>query len=405
MRMLLRVLLGGLLFWLAYLNYQLYYRPQVEPVAGRPLNRDLLRQLRFLKARLHQGAAGDMQELYPEGFVYLNALYGLTWAELAAGVPPNAPLRREALAETRWAIRAIDSPVGKAQFEPNLPVPHGAYYRGWLTYLLGRYLAVQAPAERAATDVRLFEQSCSRIAQGLARIPSPYPESYSGAAWPADAVMCVAALSWHDRILPPRYQPTIGRWLAAVDTRLDSLGLIPHQTDARTGQALEAARGSSQSQLLNFLFEVDSAYAQRHFRVYRAHFLTTRFGLPGVQESAQGSTGVADIDSGPVLLGVGGAASIVGRRTFQRYGDTATAVGLRNSVEAFGIPLQSGGRKRYLFGRLPIADAFIVWSNSLEINQPMAGSGSWRGGFQEISALVAAGLLAAWFGLRRKRGR
>ncbi|UOG73986.1 hypothetical protein MTX78_17910 [Hymenobacter tibetensis] len=402
MRTLFRALLSLSLLYLLYLNYRLYYQPQMEAVAGRPLNQDLLSQLRFLKTRMHQGAGEDMQQLYPEGFVYLNALYGLSWVELAGGLPNSAALRHEALGETAWAMRAIFSPAGRRIFEQELPLPYGAYYQGWSTYLLGRYLAAQTPTERAADDVRLFKQNCAQIAQAVAVSPTPYLESYSGAAWPADGVMCLAALACHDRILPPRYQPTIRQWLTVVDTRLDSLGMIPHKTDARTGAVQQAALGASQSQLLNFLYEIDSTYARRHFRLYRHHFLTSRFGLPGMRESAQEADNAEHIDSGPVLLDVGGAASIVGRRVMQRYGDTVTAIGLRNSIEAFGMPYQVSDQKRYLFGVLPIADAFIAWSNSLEVNHTMSTSSSWRGHFQALSALLAAGLLVAVYLLRRK---
>lgn len=402
MRMLLRVPLAALLLLLAYLNYRLYYQPTFGPVGGQVVNQDLLQHLRFLKTRLHAGAAQEMQQLYPEGFVYLNALYGLTWAELALAVPDTVVLHQEALGEISWALRAIDSPAGRSTFEKELPLPYGAYYHGWFTYLQGRYLAVQPLAQRDTADVKHFEQNCEQIAQVLAQSPTPYPESYSGAAWPADGMMCLAALATHDRVLPPRYQSTIQKWLAAVDARLDSLGMIPHQTDAQTGQMLQAAKGASQSQLLNFLFEVDSAYAQRHFQLYRKNFLTTRFGLPGLRESAQEAPNAEHIDSGPVLLDVGGAASIVGRRVMQRYGDYTTAIGLRNSIEAFGIPIRNGGQKRYLLGKLAIADAFIAWSNSLEVTHAMSTSQPWRIRFQGLSLLVGGAVLAALYALRRK---
>ncbi|WP_324676189.1 hypothetical protein [Hymenobacter sp. GOD-10R] len=404
MRVFLRVMLVGALIGLLYLNCKLYYQPRITEVVGRPLNQELVQQLYFLKERLHQGAAADMQEVYPEGFVYANVLYGLTWIELASGVAPTTPLHQEALSESAWAIKAINSPQGRMPFDEDLPLPYGAYYQGWFTYLLGRHLAAQTPKQRAPLDVLLFEQHCAQIAKALAKSPTPYLESYAGAAWPADGVMCVAALAWHDRMFAPRYQRATHDWLANVRTHLDTLGMIPHQTDALTGKTIEAARGSSQSQLLNFLFEIDSTYARHHFKIYRSHFLTSRFGLPGLRESAQDHVAAEDIDSGPVLRRGMPKASIVGRRTMQLYGDTVTALGLRNSVEAFGIPLRSGGQKQYIFGVLPIADAFIAWSNSLEVNRALSlsSSNNWRFRFQVLSAVLAIGALIILLLLSRK---
>ncbi|GAA3954336.1 hypothetical protein [Hymenobacter algoricola] len=392
MRLLLRRLLvlltAGMLLVLGYLNYQLYYAPPTEPA-----NQEVVRQLRFLRATLHNGAGQRMQELYPEGFVYLNALYALTWLELLPRVPANSRLGLDARAEARWALREIQSPAAQSIFEPDLPLPLGAFYQGWSAYVLGRYLAALPPAERDSADVRQLRRQCTLIATALADGNSPYPASYSGAAWPADGVMALAALAWHDRLQVPRYQPLIRQWLRAVDAHLDYNGLIPHQVRVGSGAMLEAARGSSQSQLLNFLFEIDSTYARRHFQRYRPLFLTSRLGLPGIREAALGAPPSEDIDSGPVIWSVGGAASLVGRRTMQRFGDSTTALGLRNSIEAFGLPWHADGGKYYLLGKLPIADAFIAWGNSLNPHRPLTSSASWRTPFQLLSALLAIGLL------------
>jgi len=46
------------------------------------------------------------------------------------------------------------------------------------------------------------------------------------------------------------------------------------------------------------------------------------------------------------------------------HGEPEIARGLRNSIESFGVGLKSGKQKKYLFGALPMADAFIAWSNA-----------------------------------------
>ncbi|MBG8552687.1 hypothetical protein [Hymenobacter guriensis] len=381
--------MGCLLFCLAYLNYRLHYQPKLTHVSGGLVNEDVLNQLRFLQERMHNGAPADMQKVYPEGFVYLHALYGLSCLDLTAHLPQSSPVKQWALTEAAWSIDEIDSPSARLIFDEDLPLPYGAFYQGWLTYLEGRYLAVQPPAQRPPDVVARYRSRCALIAQALRQHSSPYLETYRGAAWPADAVVCVAALAGHDRLFAAQYQPELRQWLSAANTHLDSLGMIPHAADAQTGHVLQAARGSSQSQLLNFLIEIDSVYARQHFNRYRQHFLTTRLGLPGIREAANDTADVADIDSGPVILGIGGAASIVGRRTMQRYGDTTTAVGLRNSIEAFGMPFQIRCQKRYVFGQLPIADAFIAWSNALENNRTITNGTNWRLNFHLASSVLA----------------
>ncbi|RTQ50223.1 hypothetical protein EJV47_11365 [Hymenobacter gummosus] len=56
----------------------------------------------------------------------------------------------------------------------------------------------------------------------------------------------------------------------------------------------------------------------------------------------------------------------------------------------------SGGRRSYLFGQLPIADAFLVWGNAVAVQPPLPTPGGWRGWFQLLS-LAVAGLAAWWF--------
>ena len=404
MRRLLQGVLLLLLLIVGYLNIRLYYRPDFTPQAGYVINQDVVAQLRFLREPMHNGAGQQMQGIYPEGFVYLNALYALAWAELLPQLPPQSPLYQEGLAETRWAVREIQSPNGYGQFiNPDLPLPNGAFYQGWSAYVLGRYLAANPATHRDTADGGQFRRQCALIARALEASPSPYLESYAGAAWPADGVMGVAALSTHDRLYPARYQPLLRQWVQQVKGRLDSRGLIPHRTAAGSGESVEDARGSSQSQLLNFLLEIDPVFARQQFQVYRRNFLTSRLGLPGIREAAHGAPPADDIDSGPVIWDVGGAASLVGRRTMQRYGDTTTAVGLRNSIEGFGAALTTSTGKRYLFGQLPIADAFIAWANSVEASRELRGAAGWRSTFQLLSAVVAAGLLAGVWTLRRKQ--
>lgn len=376
--------------YLLYLNVALYHQPRTVDVAGRVLDADVLAQLRHLQRQLHQGAATDMQELYPEGCVFLNALYGLTWSEVAAAAPASTALHRQAVAESRWAVAQIDSEQGRRIFDEGLPLPYGAFYNGWLAYPLGRQLLAEAPSERRPADIAKFRRVCARIAGALPDTASPFPESYRGAAWPADAALGVAALATHDRLLRPRYRPLIRSWVRRVQQRVDTLGLIPHSVEPRTGRVGEGARGASQSLLLVMLHDIDPAFGRQQYELYRRYFVASRLGLPGIREYPQGQFGLGDVDSGPVIWGIGGAASVVGRRTAQLYGDTVLAAGLRNSLSAFGMARTIEQGRAYLFGQLPIADAFLAWGNAAAVRPPLPTPGGWRGWFQLLSLLVLA---------------
>ena len=136
-------------------------------------------------------------------------------------------------------------------------------------------------------------------------------------------------------------------------------GLIPHEYLAYDpGQA----SGSSQSLMINFLPLIDTSFAKTQFALYKKHFLDYRFGLAGIREYPKGTTGRGDIDSGPVLLSIGGAASVVGVKAMLMNGDCDQHIAIRNSIEGFGVPIRWGNKKKYLGGQLAVADAFIAWA-------------------------------------------
>ncbi len=221
---------------------------------------------------------------------------------------------------------------------------------------------------------------------------TPYPESYQGASWPADAVMCIASLAIHDRIFKPLYGDVIKLWLERVRRKVDSIGLIPHSVEATTGIPLEHARGSSQCLILSFLRDIDRGFAREQFDIFKEKFPDKCFGLYGVREYPKGVSGAGDIDSGPVIFQIGAAASIVGMRTLNTYSEKKHAASLRNSIEAFGFPMHRSGAKMYLLGQLPMADVFIAWAHSDAILfdkklSPFAYSFTW---FHFYSAFIIA---------------
>ncbi|MCB9284346.1 MAG: hypothetical protein H6563_09760 [Lewinellaceae bacterium] len=325
------------------------------------------------------GAAWEMQRLYPEGFVFMTALYGLSWAELAGVLPPNDSLGLSARHELKWALSELTSEDAQRTFNKNLDPAYGIFYRGWSNYVLGRTLEVTPGNERDPDLVQDFRENCAEIFQALENRESPYLESYYQACWPADMVIAMASVAIAVRLFPGEFEAPIQGWLEKVKKKTDELGLIPHAASWDSGESLEPARGSSQGLILNFLWEIDPDFAKQQFEIYRENFLTYRLGLPGIREYPKGKKGKGDVDSGPVIWDIGGAASIVGQRVMDLYGEPDEAIGLRNSIETFACGMTIRGEKKYLFGVLPLADAFIAWSNSVEVLEQnrLAAQGWW----------------------------
>jgi hypothetical protein len=336
-----------------------------------------------------------MQGYYPEGFVFMNVLYGLSWCEMASAADHQSGLYKEAHDEIQFSYDQVNSEKGKAVFEKDRPIPYGAFYTGWNNYLLGKKLSIEDSQARDSSEINLYNSQCTLIISALQKSETPFPESYPHVCWPADGVVAIASVALAERIGYPAYRGDISSWIDRVKSNLDPNGLVPHSTQYADGKPKESARGSSQSLILNFLFEIDSTFAREQFTIYKDKFLTTRLGLPGICEFPTSEKGNGDIDSGPVIFGIGGAASIVGLRTMTTFGENKTAIGLRNGIEAFGFTSTVDGRKKFLFGKIPMADGFIAWANSKEITKDkmLSTSEHWRWKFQLYSFLIFALML------------
>ena len=343
------------LVWLALLNVRLY-RPGRLGTA--------MAQLRFLEKSLGQGAAERMQALFPEGYVFTWALYGLAAAQVARALPASGA-RDEALARGRTAVAHVDSDRARATFMPDMDPSHGAFYASWSLYLRGCLLRATGPTATPPLDVQLFLRDSDHFALALSRSESPYLRSYPGSAWPADTAPGVAALAIADSASGGRYQAVVARWIAAVRERLDHrYGAMPHSADARLGVARDGPRGESLALMCLILADVDSSLARQQYEILRRDFVDYRWGLPGVREFPRGVHGRGDIDSGPLVLGYSGPAIVVGAGAAIAHGDEQLASALLSVAEIAGIPIEFAGQRRYALGLLPVGDAFLAWARS-----------------------------------------
>ncbi|SBT54634.1 hypothetical protein [Micromonospora narathiwatensis] len=369
------------------------------------------RQLTFLRAELDRGAGEDAQALFPEGWFFAHVLYGL--ARVESGMRLPAGERGEAVREARWALERLESPAGRAPFSPDLTPAYGVFYQGWTNWLRGGVLALQAPERRDPAEVRRFADVSAGLAAAFDASASPYLAAYPGQAWPVDSTVAVASLRLHDTLLPPRFAPTVRRWLDGVRQRLDPrTGLMPHRVELTTGAPAEVARATSQSVIHRFLGEVDPAFAHAQYLRFRSLYVVTPLGLgPAVREYPRGMDGPADVDSGPLPLGVSFSATVVTLGAAQVRGDAALAGALANYGELVGLPLNTPHTKRYALGLLPVGDAFLVWSKTARpwvapTPDPPPPTVSWWWRLPLLSLLVLAGALP-WlpFALARFRRR
>ncbi|GAB2619267.1 hypothetical protein Aab01nite_33260 [Paractinoplanes abujensis] len=318
-----------------------------------PADGGITRQLAFLRSELESGAAEDAQQQFPEGYFFLYALYGLTAVDASR------------LEDARWALTHLESDAGRAPFTGDMPLKYGVFYRGWVNWLRGGIAALS----RDPGELRQFEQDSAEIAAAFDASPTPYLTSYPGQAWPVDSTVAMASLRLHDKVLTPKYEETTIVWLANVRAGLDpATQLIPHTVDADTGEPTSGAQGTSQSIINRFLPEIDADFATQQYTRFRTWFLDAPLGLgPAVREYPVGFDGPANVDSGPLVLGISLSATAVTIGAARVHGDASLATSLSQFGEVAGWPLATPWTKRYAFGLAPIGDAFLAWSKSARL--------------------------------------
>src|SRR5258706_15876589 len=79
LRILVSIPLIILLIVVIIVNVKIHYTPSTKTINSGTINYDLLKELRGLKHAIQNNADVEMQEMYPEGYLFLNALYGLAW--------------------------------------------------------------------------------------------------------------------------------------------------------------------------------------------------------------------------------------------------------------------------------------------------------------------------------------
>ena len=364
--------------------------PRTDPTRG------VVKQLAFLRAEIEGGADHAAQQQFPEGYFFLNALYGLTWVQVGLADPARSA---DAAAEARWALDRLKSPDGTAAFDASLRPRYGVFYAGWTNWLRGGLIALQ---HSEAAELDEFTSASVELATAFRTAKTPFLEAYPGQAWPVDSAVAIASLRLHDDLVAPRFGRIATNWVAAAKTELDpATGLLPHQVAPMT----TGARATSQSMIQRFLVEIDPAFARAQYEIFRDRFV----GGIGVREYPDGVDGVADVDSGPLILGVSLSATVVTMGAARVQHDPL-ADRLGREGDLLGLPISGPKTKRYMFGALPIGDAFLAWSASARPivagDQPEldGGSGWWRGPWL-LALWLPALILWCLVRFRRRRRR
>ena len=120
LKLIIAVPLVVIMAFIVMMNIKLSYNPTLIIHDGDTLNNDLIKGLRGLKQALVYHADDDMQAIYPEGHLFLNAVYALAWSDFLQQQGAHRFLD-EVKAEMHAAWKRIDSSKGRALFAEDMP--------------------------------------------------------------------------------------------------------------------------------------------------------------------------------------------------------------------------------------------------------------------------------------------
>lgn len=213
--------------------------------------------------------------------------------------------RVKVLAE-RTAPKGVSFATNKAGLLADTTTQHGL----WLTHynlVLARYFELHSDDDAARFHVisRSLMERSKREKTGIA-------PSYPGekARWPADQAATLASLARHDRLYGSHLVDAV--WDAYVAVPRDKATNLPWSDAAQARATSKLPRGCALSYSIRYLAEVNLEYAEKLWSSYTKHYLTVAGPLAGFREWPPGVSRKGDIDSGPIVAGVGAAATAFG---------------------------------------------------------------------------------------------
>jgi hypothetical protein len=230
-------------------------------------------------------------------------------ADACAADGDTACLERVHRAAVHPALLPTTSPRTLLGRDPAMD--HGLY-ASHLALILGRCRLAGGSCDDALHDTLAERLAARSVQHGLV---ASYPAN--PARYPADQAVTLLALHLHDRATPDdgaTYGPeALSAYRAVVDplTSESPWGLPPAEA---TGSAewSSVPRGCALAWTVQYLAEVDVDVARSIWRPFKRHFYVQVGPMAGFREWPLGEERDADVDSGPIVMGVGAAATAFG---------------------------------------------------------------------------------------------
>ncbi|MFL5321143.1 MAG: hypothetical protein ACJ790_15895 [Myxococcaceae bacterium] len=235
--------------------------------------------------------------------------------------------------------------------------PHGHVYLGYLDMALSMQRLVDP--EMSTADAELNDRLTAALERRIDQSPYGLIETFPGVTFPADVATAIGAIALHARALKQPRPPIIAKWVREMERFRDSNGLLPQTANPDTGKATSPARGSGNALCVYLIAYADEGLANSLTDALFAHARASFYGFEGFLEYPSGNAGRADMDSGPVIMGVGVSATGFGLAAYRLFSSREQFTKLYRTAYLFGAPGSHGGGWSYLVGE-GLGDAILL---------------------------------------------
>ncbi len=309
-------------------------------------NRSISNQLTYLSNILDLGHDDELQNRFPEGKLFSNALLAVSTVEY---------YNKQEKAAKKYAkivdncILRLQSESALESFHANMIPAYGMFYNGWSNYVYATYkksplFEFSSVQELVISESKIIEERLLAAQSDSLRMMDSYIESN----WPADNMMGIISLSNSEL-----QEAWINFILQSTE---HSSGLVHH-----SGSDPTEVRGSSSAMITYCMSVTEHPATKAYAGTLRSTFIDEYLGVQLVKEHVDGSGGM-DADSGPILFGYGASATIMNIRTQARLGNPKSKATWA-AMNLIGLPINIFGRKYYLLKKEPMLDLFMLWTS------------------------------------------
>lgn len=320
------------------------------------------RDLRSLERRIEQGAADDMRAKFPEGGLFTLSFTGFALLNVATAHPDDAALRVRTRDEVAHLLALSEQEREQAPFSSwsSRGSWRGVILEGHQNLLRAGYAMLGGDDAKIIDD---FHRTSAALFAGFVRSRSGALESFWGRTWYVDNVVALESLRLHDVLYGTSYAIALERFRAVLHVDAHT-GLPVSEVTLGGARVVDGPRGCALSWLL--AFTPSGAPGNAWYARYVDAMSVDVGGMRGFREYPVGRAGKMDVDSGPIIDDIGGAASAFGIAAARAHNDGDTLGRALLAEEVLTFPsFTRYGDEEIFFGALPLTDAIAVWSRTI----------------------------------------